>query len=193
MTQPLPSMRLQFKNQQHNNQSFNFERKPGPEAVLGPRNLTRATEGEGPHQPWWGLNVCSTNLVGCSLGSELPLWASQSPWIQRLFPALVCCLLFCKQHNRVSPPPPPPRPSDGGYLFLVTSLRIPGGVASRPWMGLCPWQALALPSRHRVEVGGSETAEVPSLLLHHPCLATTQLSQVFTPLPRNPKLMGPED
>lgn len=51
MTQPLPSWHLQFKNQQHFKQSFNFERKPGLEAVLGPSNQTHATGGEDPHQP----------------------------------------------------------------------------------------------------------------------------------------------
>lgn len=144
MTQPLSSMCLQFKNQQRNKQSFNFERKPGLEAVFGPRNQTHATEEEGPHQPWRGLNLYGANLAGCSLGSGEPHWASESPWIQRLFPALVCCLLFCKQHHRASPfhhhSPP-----DRGYLFLVTSLRIPGGVASRTWMGLVSLAGACLP------------------------------------------------
>lgn len=137
MTQPLPSKRLQFKIQQHNNQSFNFEKKPDPEAVLGPRNLTRATKCEGPHHAWWGLNLCSTNLVGRSLGSEKPLWASQSPWIQRLFPALVCCLLFCKQHNRVSPPPPPLLPFRSRLFIPSDKPEDPRGGGLKALDGLC--------------------------------------------------------
>lgn len=58
-------------------------------------------------------------------------------------------------NSTVEPPaslPPPPLP-DRGYLFLVTSLRIPGGVASRTWRGLVSLAGASPPSRTQ---GGSQ-------------------------------------
>lgn len=186
-------MRLQFKNQQHNNQSFNFERKPDPEPVLGPRNLTRATEGEGPHQLWRGLNLCSTNLVGCSLGSEKPLWASQSPWIQRLFPALVCCLLFCKQHNRVSPPPPPPPPFRSRLFIPSDKPEDPrgGGIKALDGPVFLAGSSPPFPVQGRSWRARNCRSPLPSP--SSPLLATTQpLTSLHTP-PKKPKTYGAEN
>lgn len=71
--------------------------------------------------------------------------------------------------NSTTEPPPPQHPHlcplDLGYLFLVTSLRIPGGVASRTWMGL-----VSLAGSSRPFPAQDRSWRVPSPLLHHPCL-----------------------
>lgn len=139
-----------------------------------------------------GLNLCSANLAGCSLGSGEPLWASESPWIQRLFPASVCCPLFCKQHNRACPPQHPHLcPLDLGYLFLVTSLRIPGGVASRTWMGLVSLAGSSPPFPAQDRSWRVRNCRSPLPSPSPPLPAATEPLTFFTPLPRNPKLMGP--
>lgn len=97
--------------------------------------------------------------------------------------------------NSTTEPPPPQHPHlcplDLGYLFLVTSLRIPGGVASRTWMGLVSLAGSSPPFPAQDRSWRVRNCRSPLPSPSPPLPAATESLTFFTPLPRNPKLMGP--
>ena len=155
--------------------------------------VTWDQEGRYVTQKWESRVLRSTSLGGNESlsvwpdqgwGMGAPLWAPEFLlWTLRLFPGLVCCLLFCKQRCRASSSLP--SPSDGGYLFLVTSLRIPGGWPQGPGGACVPSRRqCSLPGRARGgsrKVGncggrsGRRTSLHRPLQAPHPCTRLTPL------------------
>lgn len=103
--------------------------------------------------------------AGPSLGMEEPLWhlnlSTRGAEVVSRIGFVVSCFA-----NSPAEPPPPPFP-DRGYLFLVTSLKLPGGMASKTWWGLVSLAGASPPCRaqrgsQRVGSCRGEEGGVPS-------------------------------